>query len=80
MPVVKRVEQTVGLLLGLIEEDDVVLVAIGVVGAEQADAAVGIAEDEPAEVAGKELRAAAHGHKVVIRTGVRELGLDEPLL
>ena len=76
----KRVEAAVGVLLQPVEEGQVVLVAVGRVVAEEADAEVGVAEDEAAEVADERLRAGADRDEVVVRREVAQLPLVEELL
>ena len=79
-PVVERVQAAVRVLLGLAEVDEVELVAVAVEGAEQPDGPVRVAEDEPAEVAGEELRPDPHRHEIVFRAEVGQLRLGEVLL
>ena len=52
----ERVQPGIGVLLLLIEVGDVELLLVGVAVAEQPHAAVDVAEDEAAEVAGERLR------------------------
>ena len=75
-----RVEAGVGVLLQPVEDGQVVLVAIGRVVAEEADAEVRVGEDEAAEVAVERLRPGADGDEVVVRREVAQLPLVEELL
>ena len=78
--VVERVEEAVGVLLLLAEIDDVELVPVGVQGAEQTHAPVGVAEDEAAKIAGERLRADPQRHEIIVRPEVGQLGFDEPFV
>src|SRR5262245_26861814 len=79
-PILERVETRVGILLLLPEVDEVVLVAVAVGGAEEADGSVDVGEDEAAEVAHERLRPRTDGDEVVLRARIRQLVLDEPFL
>ncbi len=77
---VEGVEAAVGVLLQPLEERQVELVAVRLVGAEEARAEVGVGEEETAEVAVERLDAGAHRDEVVVRGEVGELQLAEQLL
>src|SRR5262249_46834710 len=62
------------------EEGEVELIAIAERGAEQTNGAVGIVEQEAANIAAEELRADAHRGEVVVRAEIGELRLDEVIL
>src|SRR4051795_880665 len=62
----EQFQLAVGFLLQLIERGDVPLIAVAAEGAEQADAEVGVAIEEAAEVARERLNAGANRHEVVV--------------
>src|ERR1700730_17800901 len=80
MPVRERVQKAVGIFFGLIEINQVELVAIGKSRAEQADRAIRVIENETAKVAVELLRAGTDRHEIVIGTQIGQLDLAEPFL
>src|SRR5687768_13453628 len=78
-PLVKDVQAAVRVFLEAVEDGQVVLVAIGRPVAEQAEAEVGVGEDEAAEIAGERLDAGAEGNEIVVRPEVSKFALVEEL-
>ena len=80
MAALEGIQFAVGVFFLLVEEDQVELVAVGQARAEDADGAIGVAENEAAEVAGERLRASPDGDEVVVGTQVGDLALHEVFL
>ena len=80
MSVVEGVEKAVGVFLDVVEEDQVELISVGEPGPEETNAAVGVAEDEAAEVAVEVLVSCPDGHEVVVGAEVCQFVFEEVFL
>ena len=80
MPIIKGIEQTICVLFGLVEPNNIVLILVAKSVAEDADTPVGIGKNESAKIACERLRSHSNGEEIVVRTHVCDFCFIEPFL